>query len=93
MSNEYQERVKNFNTIAERHASRGIEGCTSWRHFVVHQDRGWLLNAFSKIQDQVEIVRDASGNADDQPAFEAELQKLFALFEEARLNNLGDEDK
>ena len=93
MSNEYQERVKNFNTIAERHASREIEGCTSWRHFVVHQDRGWLLKAFSKIQDQVEIVRKTSGSADDQPVFEVEVQKLIAMFEEAQLNHLGDEDK
>ena len=93
MSKEYQERVKNFNTIAERHALREIEGCTSWRHFVVHQDRGWLLKAFSKIQDQVEIVRKTSGSADDQPVFEVEVQKLIAMFEEAQLNHLGDEDK
>jgi len=93
MSKEYQERTKNFNTIADRHASREIEGCTSWRHFVVHQDRGWLLTAFGKIQDQVEKVRLASGNAGDKTAFEAEVQNLLAMFEEQQLNYLGDEDK
>jgi hypothetical protein len=93
MEKAFKERVKNFNTISERHAAREIEGFKSWRHFVVHQDRGWLLNAFGKIQDQVEKVRQASGNSDDRQAYEAEVQELLSMFEETRLNYLGDEDK
>jgi hypothetical protein len=93
MEKAFKERVKNFNTISERHVDREIEGFKSWRHFVVHQDRGWLLNAFSKIQDQVEKVRQASGNADDRQAYENEVQELLSMFEEERLNHLGDEDK
>ena len=93
MEKAFKERVKNFNTIAQRHVAREIEGFKSWRHFVVHQDRGWLLNAFGKIQGQVEKVRQASGNADDRQAYETEVQELLAMFEEERLNFLGDEDK
>jgi hypothetical protein len=51
------------------------------------------LNAFSKIQNQVEKVKQASGNADDRQAYETEVQELLSMFEEERLNHLGDEDK
>jgi hypothetical protein len=88
MAKAYQERIKNFNTISERHVLRDIEGCTSWRHFVVHQDRGWLLNAFSKIQEQVEKASQAAGNSE---TYEAEVKELLSMFEEGRLNFLGDE--
>lgn len=93
MGKEYKERLKNFITITERHKAREIEGCTSWRHFVVHQDRGWLLKAFGKIQNQVEKVRQASGNTDEKQTFETEVQKLLVMFEKEQLNYLGDEDK
>ena len=93
MAQAYQERIKNFNTIRERHVVRELEGCKSWRHFVLHQDRGWLLKAFGKIQDQVEIVRQVSANSDDRQAFETEVKELLSMFEEGRLNYLGDEEK
>lgn len=93
MAQAYKERTKNFNTISERHVVRELEGCKSWRHFVLHQDRGWLLKAFSEIQDQVEIVRQAAGNSDDKQAFETEVEELLSMFEEGRLNYLGDEEK
>ena len=92
MTKAYQERVKNFNTISERHVLREIEGSHSWRHFVVHQDRGWLLNAFAKIQEQVKKVQQASGDDDAKQAFEAEVAELLSMFEEERLNYLGDEE-
>ena len=92
MAEAYQERTKNFKTISERHVAREIEGCTSWRHFVVHQDRGWLLTAFGKIQDQIEKVRQLSGDNDDKQAFETEVKELLGMFEEGRLNYLGDEE-
>ena len=85
------ERIKDLKEISKRHASREIEGCTSWRHFAVHQDRGWLLGAFEKIQEQVEKVRQASGNTDAELGFEEEVGKLLAMFEENHLNHLGDE--
>ncbi|HEY5776906.1 MAG TPA: hypothetical protein VIS57_12515 [Xanthomonadales bacterium] len=59
----------------------------------MHEDRGWLLNALGKIQAQVEKVRQASGNADDRQAQDAEVQKLLAMFEAEKLNGLGDADK
>jgi len=93
MAQAYQERIKNFNTISERHGVREIEGCKSWRHFVLHQDRGWLLEAFGKIQEQVEIIRQAAGNSDDKQALETEVKELLSMFEEGRLNFLGDEEK
>jgi hypothetical protein len=93
MDNVFKERIKNFTTITERHVSREVEGCTSWRHFVVHQDRGWLLNAFDKIQHQVEKIRQSSGNADESQAFETGVQELLVMFEEEQLNHLGDDDK
>jgi hypothetical protein len=88
----FEERIKNFNTITERHIAREIEGCTSWRHFVVHQDRGWLLKAFGQVQVQAEKVRQALANADDRQALDAELEELLSMFEEKRLNFLGDDD-
>ena len=91
MAKAYQERIKNFKTISDRHVLRDIEGCTSWRHFVVHQDRGWLLTAFGKIQEQVEKAQQLSGG-DDKQAFETEVKELLGMFEEGRLNFLGDEE-
>ena len=87
------ERVLDLETITDRHVLREIEGFTSWRHFVVHQDRGWLLNALGKIQSQAEKIRLASANADDKQAYDAEVQNLLAMFEEEQLNHLGDEDE
>jgi len=86
------DRVKDLQHISDRHASREIEGCHSWRHFAVHQDRGWLLNALGKIQGQVQKVQQASAQGQDEQVFESELQKLFAMFEEKALNHLGDQD-
>lgn len=85
------EREKNLAAISARHENREIEGCTSWRHFVVHEDRAWLLSALAKIQDQVEKVRQASGEASDKQVLDVEVQNLLAMFEAARLNHLGDE--
>jgi len=85
------ERIKDLKSITERHVSREIEGCTSWRHFAVHQERGWLLSALEKIQEQVENVRQASGNTGAKQAFEEEVGKLLDMFEENHLNHLGDE--
>ena len=67
---------------------REIEGFHSWRHFVVHQDRAWLLNALDKIQNQVEKIRDAAGEAT-----EVEVNELLGMFEKERLSHLGDEEK
>jgi hypothetical protein len=88
MDQPYKERVKNLEEITARHELREIEGFNSWRHFVVHQDRGWLMNALNKIQNQVEKVRDAAGEAS-----EAELNELLSMFEKEQLNHLGDEEK
>lgn len=88
MDQPYKERVKNLEEITARHELREIEGFNSWRHFVVHQDRGWLMNAFQKIQNQVEKVRNAAGEAT-----EAEVNELLSMFEKERLNHLGDEEK
>ena len=91
MKKEYtKERVKTLKDITARHESREILGCTSWRHFAVHQDRAWLLNALGKIQRQVEKVRQAESN--DKTKLEVELQRLFAMFEEEALNRVGDRD-
>jgi hypothetical protein len=94
MKNNYKnDRVIDLKSISDRHSSREIEGCHSWRHFAVHQDRGWLLNALGKIQKQVEKVRQASDPGHEEQVFESEMQKLFAMFEEKTLNHLGDADK
>jgi hypothetical protein len=92
-NNHINDRVKDLKSITDRHMSREIEGCTSWRHFAVHEDRGWLLNALDKIQKQVEKVQKASAQSDDEQAFESEIQKLFGMFEEKSLNHLGDADE
>jgi hypothetical protein len=86
------DRVKDLRHISERHASREIEGCHSWRHFAVHQDSGWLLNALTKIQQQVAVLQQASAQGLDEQLFESELQKLFAMFDEKTLNHLGDQE-
>lgn len=85
-----KERVKTLKDITARHESREVLGCTSWRHFAVHQDRAWLLNALGKIRDQVENLREAEST--DEAGVGAELKKLFAMFEEEKLNHLGDKD-
>lgn len=87
------ERIKNLEEITARHTFREIEGCTSWRHFVVHEDRAWLLSAIDKIRNQAEKVRQAASKQDENQAIEAEINELLAMFEEATLNQLGDEDK
>jgi hypothetical protein len=93
MDKVFEERVKNLKVITDRHVFREIEGCTSWRHFVVHQDRAWLLNAIGKIQNQVEKVRLAASESGKEQAIGTEINELLAMFEETRLNHLGDEDK
>ena len=84
------ERVLDLETITDRHVLREIEGFTSWRHFVVHQDRAWLLAAIEKLQKQVKKVRLNSGNGE---VIDAELQKLLDMFEEEQLNHLGDDEE
>jgi len=81
-------RVKTLNDITSRHESREIKGCHSWRHFAVHQDRAWLLNALGKIRNQVESIREASSN--DKSRLQAEIQVLLDMFEKEALNHLGD---
>ena len=95
MEHQYKnDRVKDLKSISDRHSFREIEGCTSWRHFVVHEDRGWLLNALGKIQNQMEKVQQVSmAPGLDEQVFESELQKLFAMFEQKTLNHLGDPDE
>ena len=93
MEKVFEERVKNLHEITTRHVFREIEGCTSWRHFVVHQDRAWLLNAFGKVQNQVEKIRLAASKSGEEQAIGTEISELLAMFEEPRLNHLGDEDK
>jgi hypothetical protein len=92
MEKAYKERVKNFEEISARHVAREIEGCTSWRHFVVHQDRGWLLNAFDKIQNQVEKIREIAGENSAEGAIETEVNKLLNMFEKEQLKYIGDEN-
>lgn len=81
-------RVKTLKDIAERHESREIKGCHSWRHFAVHQDRAWLLSALRKINNQVESIRRAS--TQDKSRLETEIQALLNMFEKETLNHLGD---
>ena len=88
MEQNYKERIKNLKEISARHVAREIEGCSSWRHHAVHQDRGWLLNALEKIQNQVAKVRETQG---DSAASQAEVNALLSLFEEERFNTLGDD--
>lgn len=88
-----EERVKTWKEITARHKAREIEGCTSWRHYAVHQDRAWLLNAIGKIQEQVEKVRQAESKSGEKYAIETEVHELLSMFDEEKLNHLGDEDK
>jgi len=81
------DRVKSLSEISARHAGREIEGCTSWRHHAVHEDRAWLLNAIGKIHAQVDRVKAARGG---DPGLEAELDALLALFEQPALDHIGD---
>ncbi|MCW8924839.1 MAG: hypothetical protein OQJ84_01180 [Xanthomonadales bacterium] len=81
------DRVMDLAAITERHVQREIKTFTSWRHFVVHEDRAWLLNALEKIQAQVEKIHQAHGDAQ---AHTAEIQNLLEMFEESNLNHLGD---
>ena len=81
-------RVKTLKDITSRHESREIKGCHSWRHFAVHQDRAWLLNALRKINDQVENIRQANDN--DKSRLDTEVQALLNMFERQTLNHLGD---
>ena len=81
-------RVKTLKDITQRHESREIKGCHSWRHFAVHQDRAWLLNALRKINHQVECIRQASN--EDKSRLETEIQALLTMFERDTLNHLGD---
>ena len=94
MKQDYKnERVIDFKTITDRHVLREIEGFTSWRHFVVHQDRAWLLAAIEKLQKQAKKARLNSGNTGDGEVIDAELQKLLDMFEEEQLNHLGDDEE
>ncbi len=89
MKKEYKnERVRSLKEITARHEAREIEGCVSWRHFAVHQDRAWLLNALGKVRRQAEKIRKAK----KQPGgnIEAEVNELLAMFEAEALNRLGD---
>ena len=84
-----KERVKTLENITARHESREIEGCHSWRHFAVHQDRGWLLNALGKIRNQVEKVRQARN--ENETNNDAEVEALLGLITQETLNRLGDD--
>ena len=81
------DRVMDLSTITERHVNRELGGFNSWRHFVVHEDRAWLLNAMEKIQAQVAKIHESAENTQ---AYEDELEKLLKMFEDDRLNHLGD---
>jgi len=81
-------RSRSMSEIAARHAAREIKGFHSWRHFAVHQDRAWLLNALDKVRVQVENIR--SGKQQGQAAADAEVEKLLGLFEAETLDHLGD---
>ena len=87
------ERIKTLTDITARNDSREIEGCTSWRHHAVHQDRAWLLNAIGKIRDQVEKIRQAEGNSGTRNDIDTEVHELLGMFEQETLNHLGDEKK
>jgi len=92
MKKEYKnKRVRTLQDISARHENREIEGCHSWRHFAVHQDRAWLLNALDKIRAQVERVRKAESGQKSEGPVGAEIRQLLSLFEKETLNHLGDE--
>lgn len=81
------DRVMDLETITARHTHREMKGFNSWRHFVVHEDRAWLLNAMEKIQAQVAKI---NASVENTQAYEDEVQALLKMFEEGRLNHLGD---
>ncbi len=83
------ERVKALKEITARNTFREIEGCTSWRHNAVHQDRSWLLNAIAKIRMQVEKIQQAENNPGAETS--VEVKELLQMFEEETLNHIGDD--
>ncbi len=85
-----EERVKSLSEITARHEHREIEGCASWRHYAVHQDRAWLLSAIRKIRAQVEKIRQAESDNKGKISLDAEVSKLLGMFEEETLNHVGD---
>lgn len=92
MKKDYKnKRSRTLNEIAARHAAREIKGFHSWRHFAVHQDRAWLLNAINRIRDQVRKIQKAQG--EDQSTLDSELQALMRLFEEETLDHIGDQSE
>lgn len=83
-----RERIKSLEEISARHEAREIEGCTSWRHRAVHEDRAWLLNALATIRQQVEKIRVArDGSSSD---LDKRLAELIDMFEKHNLNHIGD---
>ncbi len=88
-----EERVKSLSEITARHEYREIEGCASWRHYAVHQDRAWLLNAIKIIRSQVEKIRQADSDDKEKTSLEAEVNKLLGMFKEETLNHIGDENQ
>jgi len=89
MKKDYKnKRSRSLNEITARHAAREIKGFHSWRHFAVHQDRAWLLNALDKVRTQVEKIR--HGKQQGQAAMDSEVEKLLGLFEAETLDHLGD---
>lgn len=85
-----RDRVKTLKEITARNTFREIEGCTSWRHDAVHQDRAWLLRAISKIQNQVQKIQRVGSAAGSKNEFDVEILELFRMFEEDSLNHIGD---
>ncbi len=81
-------RVRTLKEIAARHAAREIKGFHSWRHFAVHQDRAWLLNALDKLRNQADKIRQAKRAG--QGIQDAEVEALLKLLEEDTLDRLGD---
>ena len=86
-------RVKTLKEITARNTFREIEGCTSWRHDAVHQDRAWLLRAISKIQNQVQKIQRAESEAGSKYEFDVEIHELFRMFEEESLDHIGDKEE
>ena len=84
------DRVRTLKEIAARNTSRDIEGFTSWRHFVVHQDRAWLLSAIDNIRNQVEKISQAESDPETAYDLNTEVRKLLGMFEEETLNHIGD---
>ena len=92
MKKEYEnKRVQTLKDITARNTFREIEGCKSWRHFAVHQDRMWLLNAIEKIREQVGKVHQVEKNPGTGNDLNTELHALLNMFEEKTLNHIGTE--